>query len=254
MKRRAWLRTALQATFVLLALLLGLRHRWEGTSFDRACPFGGVETLWAAVRDGTFLQETGGSNLVLLGLLLVAALLTGRAFCGWVCPLGAVQEWLARLARRLTGGRAAWLPVRPPPRLDRALRWLKYAVLAWVIWASASAVLPPLIPFCPYRTLFTFNAGSLIGWSVLVALALLSLVVDRFWCRYLCPLGAILAPFNALSLWRIRFDAERCASCARCDRACPLDLDVVREVERGGECVRCMDCVRACPREGALRG
>lgn len=247
------LRLVVQIGFVLLAVGWGVRHYTHPTcSFDQSCPFGGIETAWSAASTGTLVRQTGPSNLILLGLLLIAAILTGRAFCGWVCPLGTVQEWIAGLARRATGGRGAWLPVPVPGRWDRILRLGKYVVLALVLWASTSAVVPVLIPFCPYRTLFTFNVGSLLGWAVLLALLLTSLVVDRFWCRYLCPLGAILAPFNRLSLWRIRAQETSCVSCGICKRACPVDLDVVHEVERGGECIRCLECVRACPREGTL--
>lgn len=256
MKRRPlyWPRLLVQVAFIGLAIWLGVRA-WAGAqSFDSSCPYGGVVTLWSYLSTGTFLRETGATNLVVLVLLLAAALLTGRAFCGWACPLGTVQEWLAGLIRRLTGGKAAWLPIRPSPKVNRILGWLKYGVLGWTLWASVAAVVPPLIPFCPYRTLFTLNVGSLLGWSVIVALITLSFAVERAWCRYLCPLGALLVVTNKVSFWRIRTDEVRCASCGICDRACPVDLDVMREVERGGECIRCRSCVRACPRDGALQG
>jgi polyferredoxin len=249
-----WPRLLVQVAFVGIAIWLGVRAASGVQSFDSACPYGGVVTLWGYLSSGAFLRETGPLNLILLALLLVAAIGTGRAFCGWACPLGTVQEWLASLIRRLTGGRTAWLPMRPSRKVNRALSWLKYGVLGWTVWASATAVVPPLIPFCPYRTLFTLNVGSLLGWSAIVGLITLSFAVERAWCRYLCPLGALLAVTNKISLWRIRKDEVRCASCGLCDRACPVDLDVLREVEEGAECIRCRSCVRACPREGALRG
>jgi polyferredoxin len=255
MKRRRslyWPRLLVQVVFVGLAIWLGARASSGAQSFDSACPYGGVVTLWGYLSTGAFLRETGPLNLALLALLLAAALLSGRAFCGWACPLGTVQEWLASLIRRLTGGKAAWLPMRPSRKVNRVLSWLKYGVLGWTVWASTTAAVPPLIPFCPYRTLFTLNVGSLLGWSVIVGLITLSFAVERAWCRYLCPLGALLAVTNKVSLWRIRKDEVRCASCRLCDRACPVDLDVMREVEDGAECIRCRSCVRACPREGAL--
>lgn len=189
---------------------------------------------------------------MLLGLLLLVALFTGRAFCSWACPLGTVQDWLVKLIRRLTGGRKAWLPIRPLPWLDRPLRLAKYLLLGWIIWQSLTSVLPPLQPFCPYRTLFTLNTRSLLGWSVLIGFVALSLTVERFWCRYLCPLGALLAVTNKTSLWRIRADEATCISCGRCDRACPMALDVIHEVERGLECTRCQACVQACPKQNVL--
>ncbi len=243
-----------QNALVGLAALIGARPRLglcpanSECPFDAACPFGGVETLCPLALKGTFLRRTNVNNLILLGGLLISAVLSGRAFCGWACPLGTVQRWIAALARRLSGGRKAWLPLRPPRWLDRPLRWLKYGVLAWVIWQSLSAVLPPLIPFCPYRTLFTLNIGSILGLSVLVGFVLLSLMVERFWCRYLCPLGALLAPFNKISLWRVRLDPTTCVSCGQCERICPMGLDVLKEVERGSECIRCRQCVSVCPK------
>lgn len=252
------LRLATQSAFVGLAALIGARPRLglcpsaDECPFDATCPFGGIATLCPLALKGTFLRQTNATNLVLLGVLLVSSVFTGRAFCGWACPLGTVQGWIAALARRSTGGRKARLPIQPPRWLDRPLRWLKYGVLAWVLWQSLSAVLPPLIPFCPYRTLFTLNVGSILGGSVLVGFIFMSLMVERFWCRYLCPLGAALAPANKVSLWRIRADQTQCVSCGRCNRVCPMGLDVVKEVERGAECIRCRQCVGACPKDQAL--
>ena len=249
-----WLRPTVQAAFVLLAAFLGLRRLWGvERSFDATCPFGGAATIWQRIAHGVFLRETGPLNLVLLGVLLIVSLFFGRAFCAWACPLGTVQEGLSWLVSRLTKGRLTGRRTLPA-WLDRPLRFVKVGVLAAVVWASATAVVPPLIPFCPYRTLFTLNLGALLGWSVIAGLVVSSVAVDRFWCRYLCPLGALLAPTNRVSLWRIRFGREQCIACGRCDRACPVDLDVPQEVERGTECIRCMACVQACPRDEALQG
>jgi len=146
------LRRIIQAAFVAFALFAGARHLWLGSgpagapSFDAYCPFGGVETLFQFITAGAFVRKLHPSNLVVLAATLATALLMGRAFCGWICPLGTVQEWLAQLAQKLTGGRKAWLPIQPPPAVDRPLRVLKYAVLGWVLWSSISAVVPPLEP------------------------------------------------------------------------------------------------------------
>jgi polyferredoxin len=247
-----WLRPAVQVAFVTVAAVLGFRRFWGVTCpFDATCPFGGVATMWQWIANGVFLRETGPTNLILLGTLLAISLVVGRAFCGWACPLGTVQEWIAWLGTRINGGRPLGRR-NLPPWLDRPLRLGKYVVLGLIVWASIRAVVPPLIPFCPYRTLFTLNVGALLGWGVLAAFATLSLAVERFWCRYLCPLGAVLVLTNRVSLWRVRIDETTCISCGRCDRACPVDLDVANEVERGAECIRCLSCVRACPKENAL--
>ncbi len=249
--RQRW-RVATRWAVVLLAFALGLRHLWmaEAPAFDHACPFGGLETLARRLTTGTYLRTTDGLNLLLLGLLVAAALLTGRAFCGWFCPLGALQDGIAWLVARLTRQkRGSLFPLRTLPAwMDRPLRLLKYLILALILWNSLSAVVPPLQPFCPYRTLFALNLHALLNWSVLLGFLLLSLVVERFWCRYLCPLGAFLALFNAVAPWRLRLKEGECVHCKLCEKDCPMGLVPHRISSRDGECIRCLACTDGCPR------
>lgn len=251
----AFWRKLAQIAFLLAALVTGLRHLVQrtGGSIEATCPFGAVETAWSVWAKGTFLRHLGLGNGVALLIVLISALLLGRLFCGWACPVGTLQDALAGLARRIAG-RDVTLPVRVPRAVDRILRFGKVAVLAWVIWASMSAVVPPLAPFCPYRTLFEFgNLGSTLSLGIILGFGGLSLWVERFWCRYLCPLGALLAPLNRISPLRPRVNAERCVACGRCEQACPAGIDPVRDGTQHFECVRCFACVDACRRPGAMR-
>lgn len=252
MAQVATLRHIIQAGFVGFALFAGARHLWaSSSSFDAYCPFGGVETLFQLIANGTFVRKLHPSNLVVLAATLTTALLMGRAFCGWICPLGAVQEWLARLSQKLTGGRKAWLPLKLPPVLDRPLRTLKYGVLGLVSWGSVSAVVPPLEPFCPYKTLFHFEFESTLAWSVLSIMILGSLLVERFWCKYLCPMGAILALFNKISPLRVH-TCTTCVDCGRCGSTCGMGIEERPENIRSLECIRCLDCLDTCKRPDAI--
>ncbi len=255
--RQRW-RLATRWAAFLFALTLGLRHIWqrEAPAFDHTCPFGGLETLARYVMTGTYLRTTEGLNLLLLGLLIAAALLTGRAFCGWLCPLGALQDGVAWLATKLTRQKCnSIFPLRTLPTwLDRPLRLLKYLILALILWHSISAVVPPLQPFCPYRTIFALNLHALLNWSVLLGFFLLSFVVERFWCRYLCPLGAFLAFFNALAPWQLRLKEDECIHCKLCAKECPMGLVPHRLSPRDGECIRCLACAEGCPRRSITFG
>ncbi len=251
------LRRIIQAGFVMFALFAGAQHLWAGSGaagapgFDAYCPFGGVETLFQFITSGAFVRKLHPSNLVVLAATLATALLMGRAFCGWICPLGTVQEWLARLAQKLTGGRKAWLPLELPPLLDRPLRYLKYGVLGLVLWGSVSAIVPPLEPFCPYKTLFHFELESALAWSVLSIMIIGSLLVERFWCKYLCPMGAILAIFNKLSPLRVHTGGA-CVDCGRCGSTCGMGIEERPENIRSLECIRCLDCLDTCKRPEAI--
>ncbi|MBN1399305.1 MAG: 4Fe-4S binding protein [Anaerolineae bacterium] len=246
-------RHLVQVLVLALALGAGLRHLLVSgaPSPEAYCPFGAVATAASLVAGRGFLRQISLSNGLALGIVALSALGLGRFFCGWACPIGTLSDGLAGLSRRIFGRRGPY-PWRVPRRLDRALRWLKLLVLGWILWASLTAVVPPLAPFCPYRTLFELNVTTVLSLSVVVTFGLVSLMIERFWCRYLCPLGALLAPLNWISGLRPKVDATRCIACGRCERICPAAIDPVRDGTDHAECVRCYACVQACGRIRAM--
>jgi len=155
---------------VIGTLLIGIRHLLPGEAasggaFDAFCPFGAIETFWAYLTRGETLKTTNLLNFAVFSGVLGVSLVAGRAFCGWMCPVGAVQEWLASLARRLGSEKQhvrgklfkARFPVQLPLWADRPLRYAKYLILGLILLASATAIYPPLFPFCPARAVFSFK-------------------------------------------------------------------------------------------------
>ena len=247
-------RRASQVIFVLLALFGAVRHALDAAAptVEASCPFGAVETAWSVVARDTFLRNVGPASGIVLAIVLLFAIPLGRVFCGWACPVGSLQSGLAWVSRRLLGRRGTF-PLSPPVWIDRPLRWLKALVLGWVLWRSVTAVVPPLAPFCPYRTVFDWSASSTLSIGVVLLFTATSLAIERFWCGYLCPLGAILAPINVLSPLRPRVNHDRCISCGRCQRVCPIGIDPVNDGTDHPECIRCYACVDACDRQRAIK-
>lgn len=250
---------------VLGTVLIGVRHLFPGEAasggaFDAFCPFGAIETLWAYLATGHTLKTTNLLNFAVFGGVLAVSLVAGRAFCGWMCPLGAVQEGLAKLSRRLAGEKRrirgkpskVRFPVRLPAWIDRPLRYAKYLILLLVILVSGFAVYPPLQQFCPARAVFSFQLTTGLIWSVLITFAITSLLVERVWCKYLCPLGAALAIFNKISPVRLRADFSACNHCGRCDVDCSMGIQRVPEHLNDAECIRCLECLETCARKDAL--
>jgi polyferredoxin len=250
---------------VIAAFLIGLRHLLPGEaasggSFDAFCPFGAIETAWAYLTRGQTLKSTSLLNFAIFSGVLAVSLVAGRAFCGWMCPLGAAQEGLARLARWLGGEKrpvrgkhsVARLPTRLPAGMDRPLRYVKYLVLAGVMLASAFTIYPPLHGFCPARAVFSLKLTSGLLWSVLIIFIVTSMLLERVWCKYLCPLGAGLALFNKISPLRLSADFQSCNHCGRCDIECSMDIQDVPDNLSNLECIRCLECLETCARKDAL--
>jgi NapH/MauN family ferredoxin-type protein len=248
-----------QAIFVALILYSSVIHQLateDGTtaSIDALCPFGGIETIWQAVSTGQYVPKTHQSNVIVLAALALGTLLAGGVFCGWVCPFGAVQDFLTWLRRKLH------LPeLKVPARLDGILRYGRYLVLGLILYQTITTVTLWFSAFDPYRTLFglgwlfEFNpAVEGTAYVITVIVLVLSLFVERAWCRYACPLGGAISLLGKFSLLRIRRTESACKSCALCSAPCPVKLPVSPSTVISSNCIGCMACVDTCPRPNAL--
>ena len=206
-RRARWTRWIILGTVLVGMSAVLLAHqkahgpgRWAGVDF--LCPFGGLETLYALLAGQGFLKHTAASSLILLIGMLAMTLVYRRSFCGTICPLGALQGIFGAAGRRLFGRR-----FEVPRGVDRVARYLKYVVLAvfavWT-WQAAELVLRPYDPWVAWAHLTSGDLLTtyLIGFIVLVVSLAGSLVYDRFFCKYLCPTGALLALFSRASVLR----------------------------------------------------
>jgi ferredoxin len=261
--------TQLAVALVVLAVVVGREAAVAAgagggtvTSGEALCPFGGIETIGTFLATGGYVAHVHASNLVLaIGALLVAFFARG-AFCGWLCPFGFLQDLVAgfshtvqrhlppvRRAVRALERRAA-----PLARLDRPLRLLKYAVLAWAVLGAAWFGTMVFREVDPWNALLEVTKVTLgLGTMLLIVTLVASLFVERAWCRYACPLGAatgIVSRFSPIRLERVE---AACSSCGVCTAACPMGVEVAtasRIISQ--DCIGCLECVEACPRGGAL--
>ncbi|NDL67265.1 4Fe-4S binding protein [Anaerotalea alkaliphila] len=259
--QRKRIRTLVQAVFFAVVALIAVNHTLAESgnalpfistaSLHALCPFGGVVSVYSLLTAGTFVQKIHASSLVMTAAIWVTALLLGPLFCGWVCPLGSFQEALGKLGRKVFGkshNRFAFIGTRP----ERALRLFCYVVLVWVVYVTAKSGTLLFANLDPYNALFRFWSGevALPAFVALGATALGSLFLERPWCKYFCPYGALLGITNRVSPFRIRRNPSTCIECGKCDRSCPMNLEVqARETVRDNQCIRCMECTSdsACP-------
>jgi len=229
------------------------------TSLHGVCPFGGVATIGRLLTGGLYVPRTGAANLFALGATLGMTLFIGAFFCGWLCPLGAVQEWVRSLGRKIgIFPKSAGLPFSGARALavDRALGYLRYGTLALILFVTYRGFNLAFAAVDPFYALFHFWTGTAMpaALAVLGLTLLLSLFVHRPWCRWLCPFGAVQGLVQKIAPWKIRRDEHLCIGCGACDRACPMNIAVSQgKAVADSRCNRCLSCLAACPRPGALR-
>ena len=264
------LRRSYQLGFLLLNVYLGsvfylwVRHYETGLQTAVARP-AGVEG-WlpiAGLMNLKYFLFTGHipavhpAAMFLLITFLAMAFLFRKAFCGWLCPIGTLSEYLWLAGRKLFGRN-----FQLPRWLDIPLRGLKYLLLTFFMWAVSSMSASALAAFMrsPYgiiadvKMLNFFRHISQTGLIVLGTLVVASVFVQNFWCRYLCPYGALLGLASFFSPLRIRRVEAACIDCEKCAKACPAWLPVDRLVSiKSAECTGCLECVAVCPAKGALQ-
>jgi polyferredoxin len=233
------------------------------SGIEKYCPFGGLESAYSLLTSSRFTCAAGEANLSLLVALLVGTLIVRKAFCSWICPVGALSEAMAwvggQLRRRVTGRENAerllgfWRPRRLP---DHRLRWLRLPALVAVLGLTAWFGEFVFRAVDPYYILFSVHGHDVVWWSYLfiAAFAVGSILVSMAWCRYLCPLGGALVPFSACGALCIARKDTACVQCKQCDVSCPHGLDVSGGAwVKSAECTLCLACADACVSKGALQ-
>jgi Pyruvate/2-oxoacid:ferredoxin oxidoreductase delta subunit len=262
------LRSTVQLAFVLLCVWIGIEFhlfvRWgqSGGLYVSRPP--GVEGFLpiSALISVTYWLRTGIVNgvhpsgmIILIGVAGVSVLLK-KAFCSWLCPVGTLSEALWMLGKKIFGGN-----LELPRWLDYPLRSLKYLLLGFFVWSVVIMSRQDLAGFIysPYNKmadvkmyLFFAEIGAFAFWTI-TALIVFSMVIQNFWCRFLCPYGALLGALSWLSPFKITRDAQKCIDCVLCTRACPSRIEVHKATRVwSDECTGCYRCVEACPVKDTL--
>lgn len=233
------------ALLVIFALVMGsflsknARLRWITLS---------ITLVYLGFINGGFLSVSHITNTINLGpsmilgdvpllmivvFTLVTTFIWGRVFCSSLCPFGAVQDLLSKFVPR------RWQKTMPARIHDKAI-YLKYVFLALIlVMAVVQGGVSIFQYFEPFGTLF-FYSTSIVMWAILLVILLASAVVKRFYCRYVCPLGAALGVLSLVSLSRIK-RVQQCTACSVCEHACPTGA-IRKHTIDFKECVRCDIC------------
>jgi polyferredoxin len=263
-------RRSFQAAFLLLNLWLGAKFYFWVRQFELGVidtdlrrppgvegwlPIAGLMNLKYWILSGQ-IPQVHPAALFLLMAFLATSFLFRKAFCGWLCPIGTISEYLWRAGKKIFKRN-----FKLPRWLDLPLRGLKYFLLGFFVWAISTMSAVGIRDFMhsPYgliadvKMLNFFRHIGETGLIVLGIFVVASVFIQNFWCRFLCPYGALLGLTSWLSPTRIRRNTETCIDCAKCAKACPSALPVDKLVQiRSVECTGCLECVAVCPAQDAL--
>ena len=192
-----------------------------------------IEGFWYYLFTGVFEAATIHYAVA----KIFGPLIFGRGWCGYACWTAMVLDFL---------------PYRTPEKPRRQLGWIRYVTFAASLIFVAALFLARVGGI--ERIMFwAFIVGNLLYYAVGIALAF-AFRDNRAFCKYICPVAVFLKPMSYFALARVKCDKDKCVSCGKCRRVCPMDVDVTdnsRGRKNGTECILCMECVKHCPK-GAL--
>ena len=233
-------------------------------SATSACPLRPLEVSVYKIIDPDQGGIKWGFLLFPLAILGIVGMVSGRAICSWACPIGLLQRGTGKIARRFS--KYSWYKKFMDHPIEKYIRYVKYINLIGLVFITSALIGFYFTDICPIGfltgtipTLILFPGAygpSSYFWIALIIFIfflLLIFIIERGWCRYFCPIGALLAPFNKISLYHVKrvsqetFDKE-CLHCNACSNSCPMGIDVVH-LHRDPECILCGKCISVCPKK-----
>lgn len=253
------LRYILLAVFLIHSTVEAYLHQLLGggkaPSIHALCPYGGLESLYSLIFGGKFIEKIFSGTLIILIITLIMALIFRRSFCGLICPFGALQEFFGLIGKKLFKKRFII-----PSTVDKHLRYLKYVILILTLffaWKTAGLWVNPYDPWAAYGHVSTGITSLideyLVGFIILIAILIGSLLYDRFFCKYLCPMGAFYGLISKVSPSKIIRNENTCINCGLCNKNCPVNIKVseLKEI-KSAECINCQSCILSCPKNNTL--
>ncbi|MCR4795840.1 MAG: 4Fe-4S binding protein [Ruminococcus sp.] len=215
--------------------------------------FSSIGGLITSIAGGSFVFSDNIGRIILISGVFLITLVWGRFFCGFICSFGAMQDLLNSIGKLIP------FKIKVPEKADKWLKLLKYAVLAFVavgVWGFSVTDDTVWSPWAVFGIYSSFSGWSslkyflTLGGVLLLLIIIGSLFIERFFCRYLCPLGALFSLVSRFRIYSLNRKPEKCGNCKLCTEKCSMGIPLYKYDEvRSGECINCMKCTSVCPNE-----
>ncbi|MBB5174808.1 4Fe-4S binding protein [Texcoconibacillus texcoconensis] len=209
--------------------------------------------VWITTWHFDYIHPAG---FVLFLFFIASGIFFRKTFCSWMCPVGTISEWMSNLGKKLFKRQ-----FEPPKWLRYILRSIKYLLLIWFVKMVIEMPLVGAIAFmnsdynkiADVHMLMFFIDVSVLALTVVLVLFVLSLFIKNFWCRFLCPYGALIGLGGLFGVTAITRNEETCIDCKQCTKVCPVAIEVSEKSQvRSPDCSACMHCVEVCPKKDTL--
>ncbi|WP_297419823.1 FMN-binding protein [Clostridium sp.] len=218
-----------------------------------AMTFSELRTVYEMIIKGNFNFLQALPSLIEFVAVMFLTIIAGRWFCGWMCAFGAYNDLIYFISKKIFKGK-----FKVNEKVDSTLKYAKYVVLIFIIiisWTIGSNILESTSPwdvFGQITNISTVISNLLIGLVLLALITIGAFFVERFFCRYLCPLGAVFSIISKIGITKINKPKADCGKCRACTMNCSMGLQLYKvDKVKGGDCINCLKCTEVCPRNNA---
>jgi uncharacterized protein with FMN-binding domain len=212
--------------------------------------FSQLGQIYSMIISGKFNFLQAFPNLMTVLTIVALTVVLSRFFCGWFCAFGAFNDFIYIISKKIFRTK-----FKIDKNIDAILKYTKYLVLLFIvifIWTMGSKAFGSFSPwnaFAQINNLSQVVSNYPIGFGVLILIGFGAIFIERFFCRYLCPLGAVFTIISKISIFKINKPSDKCGKCRVCTNNCSMGIELYKlQNVRGGECINCLKCIEKCPR------